>query len=77
MCMAFSGKIIVMQMYVRRESRRKGIGTMLLDHLKATARKNGIRKIYIPEGDNSIGDAFGRRNGFESSDRQGYMMLKI
>ena len=77
MGMAFGGKIIIMQMYVRREIRRKGIGTMLLDHLKATARRNGIRKMYIPEGDNGIGSAFGKHNGFENSDRQGYMMLII
>jgi len=77
MAMAFDGKVIIMQLYVRREIRRKGIGSMLLDHLKATARRKGEKRIYIPETDNSLSDAFGRNNGFDVADRVGYLMLNI
>lgn len=77
MCLGFGDKLIIMQLYVRREIRKKGIATMLLDHLVATARRNGITTMYTLLDEEEANNAFARKIGFHESDRNGYLMKEL
>lgn len=74
MCLSFGDTIVVMQLYVRRDSRRKGLGSMLMDHVYATAKKFSTKKIYMPYGTDDSSVYFGENRGFQLADRGGFMM---
>lgn len=63
----------ILEFMIEPESRRQGVGTMLLQEVEHLAKNGGYQKILMPLAEEGHFDKFGWRNGFEKSEFPGFM----
>ena len=68
-CKLESDKLYISKIYLKAETRGKGLGEFLLNHAKKLAKQNQKKSIYLNVNKyNSDSIAFYERNGFEKID---------
>jgi len=68
-CKLESDKLYISKIYLKAETRGKGLGKFLLNHAKKLAKQNQKKSIYLNVNKyNSDSIAFYERNGFEKID---------